>query len=62
MLFADLRDLVERGFVAAADEQDFPLIFAGFQLVDDLDRIRLAERKIEHDESRDRIPERSEER
>ena len=39
--------------------QDFPLIFAGFQLVDDLDRIRLAERKIEHDESRDRIPERS---
>ena len=56
MLFADLRDLVERGFVAAADEQHFPLIFAGFQLVDDLDRIRLAERKIEHDEFREPNP------
>ena len=50
MFFADLRDFVERRLVAAADKEHLALVFADFQMANDFDRVRMAERKIKHDE------------
>lgn len=62
VLLADLGDFSKRGFVATADEKDSAFVRQDFEMADDLDRVGLPKRKIEHDQFGRQLRERRQER